>query len=436
MRKLLSTLLLALPMVVLAQTVSIEQCQQWAQENYPLTQRYDLIRQTEGFTLKNIAKGWLPQIGVSTQGSYQSAVPEYPQVLTNMLSQMGTEMKGISPLQYKSAIDVQQTIYDGGAMSAQRDVAKASSKVQEAIADVQLYALRDRVNDLCFAILLLDQRLKLNEEMQRTIDSNRQRLATMLEGGVAMQADVDAMSAELATARQQHTDIEAQREAFVKVLSLFAGKEITAVSSPLPGCREANALGAGEERGETIRPEIRLFDSQLSLTDAKERALRASLLPKIGAFAQGYYGYLGMNMFRDMMERTPTLNGLIGIKASWNLSALYTHKNDRAKLDLERQTIDNDRDVFLFNQRLQSSQEDSNIRRYHQLINEDKDICQLRHNVREAAEAKLEAGIIDVNALILEISRENQANINKVIHETELLQHQYKLQNINGYETK
>ena len=426
MRKLLSTLLLALPIVVLAQTASIEQCQQWAQENYPLTQRYDLIRQTEGFTLKNIAKGWLPQIGVSALGSYQSAVPEYPEVLSNMLSQMGTEMKGISPLQYRAAIDVQQTIYDGGAMGAKRSVARASSKVQEASADVQMYALRDRVNDLCFAILLLDQRLKLNEEMQRTIDSNRQRLATMLEGGVAMQADVDAMSAELATARQQHTDIEAQREAFVKMLSLFVGKDITSVSAPLP-------VKTGES---ILRPELRLFDSQLSLTDAKERALRASLLPKIGAFAQGYYGYLGMNMFRDMMKRTPTLNGIIGIKASWNISALYTHKNDRAKLELERHTINNDRDMFLFNQKLQSSQEDSNIRRYRQLISEDDGICLLRHNVREAAEAKLEAGIIDVNALILEISRENQAGINKAIHETELLQHQYKLQNIKGYEIK
>ena len=111
------------------------------------------------------------------------------------------EMKGISPLQYKAAIDVQQTIYDGGVINSKRDVAKASSKVKEAGADVQMYTLRERVNDLCFAILLIDQRLKLNEEMQRTIDSNRQRLATMLEGGVAMQADVDAMSAELATAR-------------------------------------------------------------------------------------------------------------------------------------------------------------------------------------------------------------------------------------------
>lgn len=427
MKKLISTILLILPLSLSAQTASIEECQQLARDNYPLTQRYDLIRQTETFTLQNIAKGWLPQIGVSIQGSYQSAVPEYPEVLSSMLSQMGQEMRGISPLQYKAGVDIQQTIYDGGAIGAQREVAKASSKMQEASADVQMYALRERINDLCFAILLLDQRLQLNEEMQRALDANRNRLTAMLEGGVAMQCDLDALSAELATTRQQHTDIEAQRGAVVKVLSLFTGKEITKISSPLL---------ARNSSGDAIRPELQLFDSQLQLIDAKDRALRSALLPRIGAFAQGYYGYLGMNMFRDMMERTPTLNGIVGIKATWNLSAFYTHKNDCAKLNHERQTIDNDRDVFLFNQRLQSSQEDGNIRRYRQLISEDETICQLRRNVREATEAKLEAGIIDVNALILEISRENQANINKAIHETELLQHQYKLQNINGYETK
>ena len=412
--------------ITFAQTASIEQCQQWAQENYPMTKRYDLIRQTEGFTLQNIAKGWLPQITVSMQGSIQSAVPEYPEVLSSMLSQMGTEMKGISPLQYKVAIDVQQTIYDGGAIDAQRRVAEASSKVQEASADVQMYALRERVNDLCFAILLIDQRLKLNEEMQRTIDSNRQRLVTLKEGGVAMQCDVDAMSAELATVRQQHTDIEAQREAFLKVLTIFTGKDITEVIPPRP---ERKGVGEGPEGS---RPELRLFDYQKSLADTKEEALRTSLLPKIGAFAQGYYGYLGMNLFRDMMKRTPTLNGIIGIKASWNLSVFYTHKNDRTKLALQRELIDNDRELFLFNLSLQSSQEDSNIRRYQKLISEDDNICRLRHKVRMATEVKLEGGLVDVNALIMEISRENQANINKAIHETELLQHQYKLQNIKG----
>ena len=423
--------------ITFAQTASIEQCQQWTQENFPLINRYDLIRKTEVFTLNNIAKGWLPQITVSMQGSLQSAVPEYPEVLSSMLSQMGQEMRGISPLQYKAAIDVQQTIYDGGAIDAQRRVAEASSKVQEASADVQMYALRERVNDLCFAILLIDQRLKLNEEMQRTIDSNRQRLVTLKEGGVAMQCDVDAMSAELATVRQQHTDIEAQREAFLKVLTIFTGKDITEVIPPRPerflspdsGGTEGGWVGEGPEGS---RPELRLFDYQKSLVDTKEEALRTSLLPKIGAFAQGYYGYLGMNLFRDMMKRTPTLNGIIGIKASWNLSVFYTHKNDRTKLALQRELIDNDRELFLFNQSLQSSQEDSNIRRYQKLISEDDNICRLRHKVRMATEAKLEGGLVDVNALIMEISRENQANINKAIHETELLQHQYKLQNIKG----
>lgn len=427
MKKYVLTILLLLPLLLSAQTGSIEECQQWARDNYPLIHRYDLIRQTEKFTLKNIVKGWLPQIGVSAQGSYQSAVPEYPELLSNMLSQMGAEMKGISPLQYRAAIDVQQTIYDGGSIGAQREVARVNGKVQEASVDVQIYALRERVNDLCFAILLLDQRLQLNEEMQRALDANRNRLVSMLEGGIAMQCDVDAMNAELATARQQHTDIAAQRSAVVKALSLFTGKDVTKVSCP---------LFTGESSGEVIHPELRLFDSKLQLIDAKVRALRTSLFPRIGVFAQGYYGYLGMNMFRDMMQRTPTLNGIIGIKASWNLSAFYTHKNDRAKLNLESRVIGNEREVFLFNQRLQTSQEDSNIHRYQQLISEDEAICQLRRNVREASEAKLEAGIIDVNTLILEISRENQSNINKAIHEIELLRHQYKLQTIKGYETK
>lgn len=422
MRKIVVTMMWMLSAaVMLAQSVSIEQCQRWARERYPLMKRYDLLRQTETFTLENVSKGWLPQVGVSAQATYQSAVPEYPEMLSEMLRQMGSEMEGISPFQYKAAVDVQQMIYDGGSIKAGKRVAAASSKVQEASTDVQMYALRERVNDLCFGILLLGQRLRLNEEMQRTIDANRKRLQTMLEGGVAMQCDVDALSAELAVARQQHTDVEARREAFVKVLSLFTGQEIREITPPTVQMSNPG-----------VRLELSLFDQRLSLVDAKERALETSLLPRVGLFGKGYYGYLGMNMFRDMTERTPTLNGVVGIKVSWNLSAFYTHKNDRRKLSLERETIGNDRETFLFNQRLQEEQEDGNVGRYRRLIREDDAICRLRRNVREATEAKLEAGIIDVNALVQEVSRENQAQINKAIHETELLRHQYKLQTIKG----
>ncbi|MDO4818851.1 MAG: TolC family protein [Prevotella sp.] len=278
------------------------------------------------------------------------------------------------------------------------------------------------MNDLCFGVLLIDRRLLINEEMQRTIAANHDKLLKLLKGGVAMQCDVDALAAELATARQQHSDMEAQRTTFLKVLSLFIGQDVSAIVTPRPEKQNNNG----------VRPELRMFDSQLSLTYAKEDALKASLIPQVGLFAQGYYGYPGMDMFHDMMHRNPTLNGIIGVRASWNISAFYTNKNDRAKLSLERQTIENDREVFLFNQRLQRETEDESIVHYQKLMEEDDEICRLRRSVRQAAEAKLESGTIDASTLISEIARETQAGINRSLHEVEMMQHQYKRQIIIG----
>lgn len=421
-KKITTTLMLLLSVLSAgAQTVSIEQCQQWAEANYPLIHRYELLRQTETFTLAGIQRGWLPQIGVTAQATLQSAVPEYPTVLSDMLKQMGQDLKGISPMQYRAAVDVQQTLYDGAAIASQRRMTEAADAVQSAAIDVQIYALRERVDNLCFCILLLDQYLLLNAEKQNTLTANLTKLRILHEGGVAMQSDVDALEAELLTARQQHTDLEAQRETFLTVLRLFTGQELEAVARPTVTLKDA-----GE------RPELHLFNRQLALVDARQRMLDTALLPRVGLFAQGYYGYLGMNMFRDMMKRTPTLNGIIGIKASWNISALYTRKNDLRKLATERQTIANDRDTFLFNQRLQSQQEDSHVVRLRRLISEDDSICRLRRSVCEAAEAKLEAGTIDVSVLVQEISRENQAALSRSVHEIELLQHQFKSYYIKG----
>lgn len=405
-----------------ASAETIDECQLLAKQNYPLVKRYELLQQTENFTLANIGRGWWPQIGFSAQGTWQSAVPELPDALLKMLQQTGTTVKGIDKLQYRATLDLQQNIYDGGTMAAQRRITRATADVEEAATDMQLYALRDRICNLSFGVLLLDKQLLLNEELQRTLCTNLQRVQTLLEGGVAMQSDADALSAELATARQQQIGLNAQREGLLKVLSLFTGKEITNIEAT-PVTTHA-----------TLRPELNFYTHREALIDAREKALTARLRPHIGLFAQGYYGYLGMNMFRDMMERTPTLNALAGIRASWNLSAFYTHKNERHKLALERETIRNDREVFLFNQRLQSAQEDSETARYRRLMDEDDKICTLRRRVREASEAKLTAGIIDISTLVQDMARENQANINRSLHEVQMLWSQYKQQIIKGEE--
>ena len=121
MKKLVLALTM-LPMLVQGQT--LEECQQAAEKNYPLIQQYGLVEKTTQLTVANIQKGWLPQVSVSAQATYQSDVMAWPDGLKTMLSGMGVNVKGLKKDQYRVGIDVQQTIYDGGVIGSQKRIAR------------------------------------------------------------------------------------------------------------------------------------------------------------------------------------------------------------------------------------------------------------------------------------------------------------------------
>lgn len=405
-----------------AQRLTIEQAQQLARENYPLIKKYDLIAQTEQFTLSNISKGWLPQVTASAQATLQSSVVALPESLEKMMSGAGTEVLGLKKDQYKIALDVSQMVYDGGSIASGRDVARARSRVDEAATDVGLYALRQRVNDIFFSLLLTEERLSLNNEVQVLLQSSEDRLSSMVKGGVATESDADAVRVERLTSVQQHTQLESQRSALRRVLALYIGREFGEIAKPVELTPSLTVA----------RPELRHFDSQILLAEARDRALASGLRPKVSIFAQGFYGYPGFNMYEDMFAHDFSFNGLIGARIVWNIGALYTYRNDRRNLQAERSMVENARETFLFNTALQTAQESETVAGYRRMIADDDRIISLRRSVRMAAESKLAHGIVDVNSLVQEITRENQASINRSTHEIEMLQHMYSLDNITG----
>ena len=406
-------MLLSLPLVTLAQTLTLDECQRLAQENYPLIKRYGLIEQTTGYTLANISKGWLPQVSATAQATLQSDVMSFPDALKNMMAQTGQDLKGLSKSQYRVGVDINQTIYDGGSISGQRNVAKLKGDIQSAQNEVDLYAVRQRVNEIYFSILLTDERLKVNDDLQILLESNLNKLNAMLSNGLAMESDVSSMKAEQLNARQQRTELNATRKSLCRMLAMLCGKdEILQVTKPLN-----SIISQGNNR-----PELRLLDTQLRLADAQEKLLDTSLLPRMSIFAQGYYGYPGYNTFEDMFSRKWSLNGLIGARLTWNISQFYTNKGEKAKLHLQRQQTENARETFLFNNNLQQVQQNEEIDKYRQLMEDDANIVSLREEVRKAAESKLTNGIIDTNALLQEINRENQARIELATHEVMMLQ--------------
>ena len=413
--------LIMLSSVSRAQT--LEECQQAAEKNYPLIKQYGLIAKTTQLTVKNIQKGWLPQVTASVQATYQSAVTAWPESMQSMYQQIGLNMKGLSKDQYKIGIDLQQTIYDGGAISSQRNIAQQEGKVQEAQTETNLYQVRRRVNEMYFSLLLLNEQIQLNEDVKTLLLSGEKKLSAMVKGGTAATSDLDNARAERLSVEQQNENLKQQKQMLQRMLSVFCGLEVNNTQKPAP-VQIASSVNN--------RPEMRLYNSQLELTEAKEKALETQLRPKLGLFAQGFYGYPGLNMFEDMMNRKWSLNGIVGIKLSWNVSAFYTHKNDKARLSAQREMIENAREVFLFNNKLEEIQQNENINRYQTMMKSDDEIIVLRTNVRKAAESKLAHGIIDVISLLREINNENAAKTQQSIHEIDMLKEMYNLKYTNN----
>ena len=418
MKKLFLSLMI-LPMMVTAQT--LEECQQAAERNYPLIRQYGLIEKTTELTVANIQKGWLPQVSASAQATYQSDVVAFPEQMQAVYQQMGLNMKGLTKDQYRLGIDVSQTIYDGGAISSQKAVAREQGKVQAAQNEVNIYNVRKRVNEMYFSLLMLDEQILLNHDLQELFNGNEQKLASMVRQGTAAESDLQNVKAERLNVVQQATSLESQKRMLQRMLSTFCGIEVKEVAKP---ALQASTL-TSPQREAVARPEMRLFDAQLNLADAQEKALNSALMPKLGLFAQGFYGYPGLNMFEDMMRRDWSLNGIIGARLTWNIGALYTRKNDKAKLQLQRDMTESNREVFLFNNNLEQIQQNEDIARFQKLMADDEEIITLRSAVRKAAESKLSHGIIDVNDLVREINAENAARVQQSMHEIEMLKQIY-----------
>lgn len=404
----------------LAAQVTIEQCVNLAQENYPLIKKYNLLNSLNEINLSDINKSWLPQINVYAQGNVQNATPSFPDRLSGMLKQMGTDISGLNEWQYKIGADLNQPIWDGGSSKARREIERTQHAEKQAALDVQLYAVKERVESLFFGILLIDEQAKQIKASIDLLQDNLQKLRSMLKNGIAMQCDADMVEAQYLATSQQLIQARSMAESYRRLLEIYigeslAGRELIMPDAVIPGDLVPN------------RPEQKLFNAQLLANDALRNNITSSIMPQIGLFAQAYYGYPGYDYFENMMNRNPSFNILAGVKISWNIGAFYTKKNSNQKLKLAAGEISADRETFLFNTSLETQSQVDNINELKAVIKEDGRIVELRANVRRAAESQLDNGTIDATALLTKITDEKQARLNAVYHEIQLLQSIYKL---------
>lgn len=418
-RFLLSLLLLTAFAPVRAQ-ITLDECVRLAEENYPLIKRYDLVSKMSELNLSDVNKSWLPQINVYGQATIQNLVPSFPETLTGILDKLGTQMDGLNRFQYKVGVDLTQTVWDGGVSKARREIVKAEYEVNKAELGSKMYEIRKQVENLYFASLLTDAQIRQIELSAQLLENNRDRLEAMLVNGVAMQSDVDMLEARLLEVRQNLVSARSAHGNYLDLLSLFIGKRIGDQSLEVPSADIPRSK-------ECMRPELQAIDARIRANSSSLKSIKADIMPKIGFFAQAYYGYPGFDYFKSMSDCNPSFNVIGGLKISWNVGALYTRSNRIDKLRLSSLNAENDRDIFMFNNKLERETSNSRIYELDKIMADDSRIVELRRNVRKAAEAQLENGVIDATALLDKITAESQASLTQAYHNIQRIQYIYQL---------
>ncbi|MDD4632080.1 MAG: TolC family protein [Proteiniphilum sp.] len=397
---------------VSAQMITIEEAQSKAEANYPAIVRYDLIQRTKNFNIANANKAYLPQGTLSAQGTWQSDVTSID------LSMPGLEIPSIDQDQYKLVAELNQLIWDGGKIAAQKKNIEAEATLERKQLESEIYTLRERVNNLYFGILLMKGQLSQHEILEKELRRNYDNVKVYVQNGIANEGDLNVVKVEQLKASQQRIHLESTLEAYIRMLSVLIGEKLN-----------GNIVFVKPDPGNTVtssainRPELQIFEAREHSIETQRSLLNARIRPTIGAFAQGGYGKPGLNMFDNKFS--PYFLG--GLRVSWNLSNLYTLKNDKKKIDLQKQSVNSQRETFLYNLSIVIPQQQIEIEKFRKTMRDDNEIILLQSQIRKAAEVKVENGTMTVSDLIKEINSEEAAKQAKTLHEIQYLMSVYAL---------
>lgn len=395
-------------------TVSLEQCYQLAQTNYPLSRQRGLIEKTKEYTIDNIAKGVIPQLSVNGTSTYQSDVIS--------IKIPGFNRPAIPKDQYNLHGEVSQTLSDFGINKQKREISSTDADIQQENLNTELFKLKDRINQMFFGVILIDGQLEQNELSKLDIQTGITRVQAAINNGTDFNSSLNKLKAELLKTDQHSIDLKASRKAYTDMLGLFINQKIdesTVFEKPV----------APVLIDSINRPELRAYDLQVKSYTEQQRLTRLSNYPQFSAFFQG-----GIGDPSPVNSLAPGLSSyyITGFRLSWSIGGLYTYRKDKVINKNNQEMVQARRNTFLFNTTLTLQQQDADIERYQQLIQSDDEIIKLRESVKQTSEVQLQNGVITANDFLLDINAESEARQDRVLHQVQLLMAQYNHKTTTG----
>ncbi|MDR9457619.1 MAG: TolC family protein [Salegentibacter sp.] len=405
MKKINVLILLLISSVSSAQEIlTLGECYDLAEENYPLASQITLLEEKTARELEVIQKDYLPKIDVNAKASYQSDVTEIP------IDFGGQSFESVDKDQYRATLDVEQLIFNGGKINSRSDLKELELQAQAQEVRVTLYQIKKRINKYYFSILQLGEQMDLLDSKRDVLSERVDELESQVKYGTALPASENVLKAEILKVKQQQDELESQLHSALNSLSAYIAKPVdTSTVLELPQQRMFI-------HNEGSRPETELFKLKEEELDQNKKLLSKNLFPNIYGFAQGGYGKPGYNFLDNSFQDFY----MVGVKLNWNVFDWGKVKEQKKSLDISKELIDAERETFNFNNNIELEEANRNIVKIQNMLVKDREIIALREGIVETANSHLNNGIITPSEYLTEFNNLYEAKINQQLHEIDL----------------
>ena len=406
--------------------LTLKECYDLAMTAAPIAAEREAYSKISAVKDKNLSKGWLPTLDASGSFIYNSSVVDMTDVLgTIPIPGIADLIEPLPHEQYKLTVDINQIIYDGGAIKGARALEKADLNINEKQTETDLYKLRGQINGYYFNLLLLDRQKELLKSYHELIIKRMATMNSALTSGVVLKSDIDVLASEKIKLEQQISENEIRKASLLKILSGITGTEIDASAEfvlPSPG---------EELSGELLRPELQVFDLRKEQLDAGLQVIQSKRMPKAMGFATlGYGNPPGSNFFKD--EFAPYY--ILGASIKWNIVDWNKAKNEKQLISLQQNIIESRKSELTDNLNRLLDAKGAEISNLKSLLESDSELIALRKRITAAAESQYENGTITATDYMNEMTAERQAMINYEIHRINLAMARIEYLNISGKE--
>lgn len=389
-------------------TLKLNDCYDRVYEKYPNAYQERLYETTSGLKLKNLDANYLPQISFKGQATYQSDVPGISLPIPTI------KIPETSKDRYQLLLDVRQIIYDGGTTSSLKNVEESQLYSDKQKVEVELYGLKQRVNDFYFSVLLLQEKKNINQVYYNDVQSKIKELTSKVENGVTPKSNLYIMQAQLLQIEQDLESIETDKIASLKMLGELMDVSIDKdIVLKLPDPKINNyEIIPGE------RPEYKLFEYQKSQFEAMKSSVNTRVLPKLNIFGQAGYGRPGLNILDNSFQPFYT----VGLNVTWNPINWNSNSNEIQIYEANKNMIEKQKETFDKNLKVSLEKYKSDMLKYESLIKKDEELMTLRDKIVESTASQLSNGTITSTVYLTELNNKNQVLLTYKTHLIQLVQ--------------